>query len=64
MTRKDYKLIAGAIREVLLATKAVGTEPTDGIYAVATSIADRLATDNPRFDAHKFANAIETGKGL
>ena len=55
MTRKDYILIAAAL-------KAAHNSPAtvDGhrcIYLAAERIADALASDNPRFDIARFLKA-------
>jgi hypothetical protein len=52
MTKKDYKLIADAIREVQ-------AYPSDA-YAMrklAQTLSDKLAQENPRFDRAKFLAA-------
>lgn len=52
MTRKDYQLIADAIRR---ASDAPGYAERNAF--VAHEIADALALDNPRFDRERFLKA-------
>ncbi len=52
MTRKDYVLIAAAIK----AASAAPGYPERNAF-VAFSLADALATDNPRFDRVRFLKA-------
>ena len=54
MTRKDYRLIAGALRE----SYKVGN------YNAPELIADALATDNPRFDRDFFLQVVRGEKPL
>lgn len=54
MTRKDYVLIADALKHA--AACDPGTEG-GGIYRAAVCIADALAADNPRFDRARFLQA-------
>lgn len=59
MTKQDFELIAGVIREDLT-TETTGF--TSGVLAhvrqqVADAFADRLATQNPRFDRARFVRA-------
>lgn len=75
MTKKDYELIAFAIRAQINGTnqeiREFGGEQAkeyglfnrvNGMKMVAWSIADDLQAENPRFDRVKFLNAcgIET----
>lgn len=53
MTRKDYILIAAAIK----AEQRHGREGDETINNVARSIADALQSDNPRFDRARFLKA-------
>ena len=52
MTRKDYILIAGALRDTML-IDCPSVEYLAGVQAgfnsASTRIADALASDNPRF---------------
>ena len=69
MTRKDYELIAAAIRYHLARVggldDAYGIEQCDTIddgamaeiADLAVSLADSLATTNPRFDRNRFLKA-------
>jgi len=53
MTRKDYNLIAEAIRSA-----AVGGYDSDAHpYSVARTIAYALRRDNPRFETARFMDA-------
>lgn len=54
MTRKDYVLIAAAIKSQL---GFVPHERDLTIEAVAKAIAAALAQDNPRFDRERFMKA-------
>jgi hypothetical protein len=51
MTRKDYVMIAEAIRDAKEGAKA---DPIKQTLLVADYIADGLATDNPKFDRDRF----------
>lgn len=61
MTRKDYILIAAAIRETLLTDPETGIVLPDreaaATHRVALRLADTLAADNPRFDRALFLRA-------
>lgn len=61
MTRKDYVMIAAAIRETLLTDPKTGIVPPDreaaATHRVALRLADALANDNPRFDRAQFIEA-------
>ena len=52
MTRKDYNLIADAIR-----TQVAPHNDSDTVWQVANAISDSLAMDNPRFDSFRFMQA-------
>lgn len=56
MTRKDYMLIAAAIKET---HDAMADRPAErgGVYNTAATIACALRKDNPRFDAARFMDA-------
>lgn len=59
MTRKDYELIAAAIREQVLRLKpelAAGLALA-AVKGTAMTIALALARDNPRFDRARFLSA-------
>ncbi len=53
MTRKDYVLIAAAIKSA----PVVYAEGHMAAQTVAESIADALAAENPRFDRARFLKA-------
>lgn len=61
MTRKDYVMIADAIRETLLPEPETGIAPPDWqVFAtrrVVWRLADVLGADNPRFNRHQFLQA-------
>lgn len=56
MTRKDYVLIAAAIAESVVVYRD-NYFAAEAIGANARFLANRLATDNPRFDRNKFLKA-------
>lgn len=60
MTRKDYELIAAALRMSRVGNLA-GNENralyNNGVDNAATNVADALASDNPRFDRERFLSA-------
>ena len=62
MTRKDYQLIADAIRAVYRTQGEFGWNDStldrqDAIRQVANSLVCRLVEDNPRFDEDRFREA-------
>src|SRR3990167_1661587 len=63
MTKKDYELIAGAIKrcdwdiDALRATKSDKLVMRDCLKAISLELAHRLANENPRFDREKFLTA-------
>ncbi len=56
MTRKDYVIIAGALRRALLESGPGAC--ADGVVLAAENVADVLAADNPRFDRDKFLGEV------
>ena len=59
MTRKDFQLIADAMR---LAQGSITVAPYDAPTALelaSTILADSLARTNPRFDRERFLKACE-----
>lgn len=54
MTRKDYILIAAALKE---ARDTIASEYHLGYKQAAYCLADALARDNPRFDRERFLKA-------
>jgi hypothetical protein len=56
MTRKDYRLIAQAIRDVY-DEHVAGDEVTGALRILTSILASRLAADNDNFDRQKFWNA-------
>lgn len=70
MTRKDYELIAAAIRRsstyfqssmFFPVSEKEQTERRAMLRHVTESIADRLADENPRFDRARFIDACLGG---
>lgn len=61
MSRKDYELIAAALREQVDAWPASGGEVVNLVIAVLVntieSFADALEKDNPRFNRERFLSA-------
>lgn len=55
MTRKDYVLLAQAIRGSFAAVK--NAEQQNGVKTAAERLSDALAADNPRFDRTRFLEA-------
>jgi len=56
MTRKDYELIAAAIREEVNLWRD-GSESQHMVGKTAKAISTALAKDNPRFDRDRFLRA-------
>jgi hypothetical protein len=54
MTRKDYVLIAAALREALHQSQGLDADNT--ALSLVTAVADSLG-DNPRFDRDRFLKA-------
>lgn len=62
MTKKDYILIAGAIKQAKIFVKQLNAhELTDkflaGVSQTERNITNALASENPRFDEVKFKKA-------
>lgn len=60
MTRKDYIVIAAALKETRsqICQKEPDTEELlDGVSCASEYIADALSRDNPRFDRERFLKA-------
>ena len=60
MTRKDYILIADAIRAALIDGKtgiALPDREATGVHIAALRLADKLGGDNARFDRAVFLKA-------
>ena len=58
MTRKDYKLIASAIRRLDLRTDYKQTRERELLRDLVTELADELEADNPdRFNRDRFIEA-------
>ncbi len=62
MTRKDYVMIAGIIKDcnlipTLNKNKEEGLIQADILFTVASQLAYKLEQDNPRFDRARFLTA-------
>jgi len=58
MTRKDYIVIANAIRtQIELSKKYEEEESRAGAQNIAYDLAWKLSEDNPRFNRHRFLAA-------
>ena len=61
MTRKDFELIADAIRDSIINYRTVDRshldEPAAMYYAVVAELSGALARNNPRFDRARFIAA-------
>ena len=64
MTKKDYVLIAGAIRETISFFDFHQQEQTTGVEQTMIRIEIALKKENPKFDIEKFENYIYTGKAV
>lgn len=58
MTRKDYVLIAAALKDARASTPEANHV---GVDVAASNIAHALARDNPRFDRARFLKAAGVG---
>lgn len=58
MTKKDYELIARALKRAHENVNG-GQTVEDGAKLAAEYLADALAQDNPRFDRERFLTACE-----
>jgi len=61
MSRKDYKLIAGAIYNVR-SGRVAGME--DEVMAIVEELKYQFARDNPRFNSNRFVDACLSGTDL
>ena len=62
MTRKDYVALAGALNRTLsYAHERENDEAAIGVENAACAVGDVLATDNPRFDRDRWADAVTKG---
>ncbi len=57
MTKKDFELIAKAIRDAYTAMDEEATDHRDGTRYCAYRLASALAAANPRFDRERFLTA-------
>jgi hypothetical protein len=57
MTRKDYDRLAGGFLSVVMNGEKHSPDALSMYRALAESIADELAKDNPRFVREKFLNS-------
>lgn len=58
MTRKDYIIIAEAIRRTKYLVWDTPNHPLDGVNAVKNAVAQALLKDNPRFNYTKWEGYI------
>ncbi len=63
MTRKDYILIAEALRNYSLETNA-GYNSDSAVLEVSSRIADALEQDNPKFNREHFLAVVRNEKSL
>lgn len=63
MTRKDYILIAEALRARVNISSIVGSERTT-VLSTTLMIAEALANDNPHFNREHFMAVIQGQKDL
>ena len=65
MTRKDYILVAKALRTPMNSmSKPTYERELSGIRMAVISITDALAADNPRFDRDHFLAVVRSTKDL
>ncbi len=64
MTRKDYILIAEALRITYLQHKPILSQALNGVGDAANEIADALKRDNPRFDKEHFLAVVRGEKDV
>ena len=58
MTRKDYVMIAGIIKDAnYTASKFNDTRGAEMLTHIAIELSDELAKDNPRFNRDRFLDA-------
>lgn len=58
MTRKDFELIASAVKKAYEGNQERGRQgEAEGAFDAAVSLADALATSNPLFDRERFLRA-------
>lgn len=57
MTKKDYQLIAGVLKQSLADDQAIMQLHQNALTATAKAMAEALAAENPRFDRTKFLEA-------
>lgn len=58
MTRKDYIVIAEALREAEeIARQTIGPEGVRAVTIAGDRLAQVLKADNPRFDRYRFLHA-------
>ena len=62
MTKRDFELIAQALRIAAHEARQNGASPSDGVQIAAEAIAVRLSDDNPRFLPARFLAACGIGE--
>jgi len=55
MSKKDYAILAAALKVALDATE--GTPEHEGVVKAVYAVSNVLGEDNPRFDGHRFLRA-------
>ena len=61
MTKRDFELIAQALRIAAHEARFNGADASDGVQIAAEVIAVQLAGDNPRFLPARFLTACRVG---
>jgi hypothetical protein len=62
MTKRDFELIAQALRIAAYEARHNGADASDGVQIATEAIAVRLADDNPRFMPARFLAACRTSE--
>lgn len=58
MTRKDYVIIARAVKHGIARADDVGEHDVSVSSEIVRALVSELADDNPRFDSERFRKAI------
>lgn len=61
MTKKDYELIAGEIKEIVEMTENYDALGYNAVHTLAHNLAGTFKKENERFDFHKFLKACGYG---
>ena len=62
MTRKDYQLVADALRHCAVHTETADDEGV--VLWVAQTLASSFAAENPRFEEARFMAAAKAPRGM